>query len=183
MLFRAVLATLIAIPIFAWILPTPRAETALHYSTMPSMPIVEVMEKPVRVVPNPDYKNAKQLSPIQLKRVLKDAGFKGESLKTAWGIAMRESSGRPKAHNGNVNTGDNSYGLFQINMHQDLGPSRRAKFELARNEDLFDPKVNASIAFKMSGRGKDFGAWAIGRNSYREDKSHELHKWLVSYPR
>lgn len=181
MLFRALLTTLVILFIVPWLVPAPQSTSHAKSASRPSMPIP--FEKPVRLIPQPDYSRAKQLSPIQLKWVLQDAGFKGESLKTAWAIAMRESGGRPKAYNGNTRTGDSSYGLFQINMIGDLGPSRRAKFELTRNEDLFQPHTNAKIAYHMSSRGTDFGAWAIGANSYREDKSHELRKWLVRYPR
>lgn len=181
MLFRAYVLALMALFAAPWIVPTSaNSSTYREYSTRPSLPMMP--EKPVRPIPT-DYSRTKQLSPMQLKQVLTSAGFEGENLRTAWAIAMRESSGRPRAHNGNAKTGDNSYGLFQINMMEDLGTSRRAKYELVRNEDLFHPHTNAEIAYHMSRRGTDFGAWAIGANSYREDKSHELRKWLVSYPR
>ena len=85
-----------------------------------------------------------------LIQTLKAAGFKGEALKTAWAIAKRESGGRPEAYNPDRSTGDDSYGLFQINMLGDLGPSRRKQFGLQRNEDLLDPVVNAKAAFRMS---------------------------------
>lgn len=104
----------------------------------------------------------------QLVGWLQQAGFKGEALKTAWAIAKRESGGRPTAHNPEVATGDNSYGLFQINMLGNLGPSRRASYGLKANEDLFDPATNARVAYAMSKGGKDFGAWGIGPNAYRK---------------
>ena len=181
MLFRAYLSALVVLFVAPFLVPTTQSTSYVESKARPSMPAMA--EKPIRVIPQPDYSKAKQLSPMQLKFVLQQAGFEGESLKTAWAIAMRESSGRPRAYNGNHRTGDSSYGLFQINMIGDLGPSRRAKYELARNEDLFHPHTNAEIAYHMSRRGTDFGAWAIGANSYREDKSHELRKWLVSFPR
>jgi len=139
-------------------------------------------EKPIRAIPTFTHDSSEQIGPNQLKWVLKQAGFQGESLETAWAIVMRESSGRPRAHNHNPSTLDNSYGLFQINMTGNLGPSRRAKYELTRNEDLFNAHTNAKIAYAMSGHGKDFGAWAIGPNSYREDRSMELNKWRKQFP-
>ena len=104
----------------------------------------------------------------QLVGWLQGAGFKGEALKTAWAIAKRESSGRPEAYNGNAGTGDKSYGLFQINMLGNLGPSRRKSYGLKADEDLLDPATNARVAYAMSKGGKDFGAWGIGPNAYRK---------------
>jgi hypothetical protein len=72
---------------------------------------------------------------------------------------MKESTGRPYAHNENSNTGDNSYGLFQINMIGSLGPARREQFGLASNENLFNPLTNAAIAYIISDGGNDWGPW------------------------
>jgi hypothetical protein len=40
-----------------------------------------------------------------------------------------------------------------------LGPDRRNKYDLDHNADLFNPVVNAEIAFKMSKGGEDWRAW------------------------
>jgi hypothetical protein len=101
----------------------------------------------------------KMLSGLELKSVLIAAGFRGQDLVEAWGTAMKESTGRPFAHNKNSNTGDNSYGLFQINMIGSLGPARREQYKLKTNSDLFDPLTNAKIAYQMSNGGKDWSAW------------------------
>jgi hypothetical protein len=122
------------------------------------------------------------LEPEELKELLKAVGFKGEALKLAWGIVMRESRGGPTAHNGNANTGDNSYGLFQINMIGGLGTDRREKYGLATNDDLFDPVTNARIAFLMSGGGEDFGAWGVGKNAYNGGKVGDLYTWVSKFP-
>ncbi len=124
----------------------------------------------------------KPLEPIELKELLYLTGFRGESLKLAWGIVMRESRGGPTAHNGNSNTGDNSYGLFQINMIGGLGADRREKFGLKTNEELFDPVTNARIAFHMSGGGEDFGAWGVGPNAYNGGKVGDLYSWVAKFP-
>lgn len=105
------------------------------------------------------YKKNEQLSPKELKAILYQVGFRGERLREAWGTAMKESTGRPRSHNDNPATGDNSYGLFQINMIGDLGPARRKQFNLESNEDLFDPVRNAEIAFFMSNKGKNWSSW------------------------
>lgn len=126
---------------------------------------------------DPLVKFAKQrdrLSPHELKLLLQLVGFSGNELKEAWSIAMRESTGRPLAHNTNRSTGDNSYGIFQINMIGDLGPERRAKFDLKSNEDLFNPVRNAQIAFYMSQGGKNWSSWkGIGQKDL---------EWMPSFP-
>jgi hypothetical protein len=78
------------------------------------------------------------------------------------------------AHNKNSNTGDNSYGLFQINMIGSLGPARLKQFDLESNEDLFDPVRNAEIAFFMSDGGKNWSAW----NGITESTK----RWLKEFP-
>ena len=129
------------------------------------------------------YSNQReQLTPIELKELLSLVGFEGKALKSAWAIAMKESTGRPKSHNGNSNTGDNSYGLFQINMIGSLGEDRRERFDLKQNSDLWNPVVNAEIAYHMSGGGQDFGAWGIGPNAYNGGKAGSYYEWLAKYP-
>jgi hypothetical protein len=123
-----------------------------------------------------------QLKPRQLKELLSLVGFEGTALKQAWAIAMKESTGRPTSHNGNANTGDNSYGLFQINMIGGLGEDRRNKFDLEQNSDLWNPVRNAEIAHHMSNGGKDFGAWGIGPNAYNGGTVGSYYKWLDQYP-
>lgn len=105
------------------------------------------------------YQNAGMLSDKDLRTLLQAVGFKGQRLKQAWAVAKKESNGQPIKFNGNVKTGDSSYGLFQINMIRDLGPVRRAKFNLRTNSDLLNPVVNAQIAFHMSNGGQDWSAW------------------------
>jgi hypothetical protein len=100
-----------------------------------------------------------QLSNAELISVLRSVGFEGYSLKMAWAVVLKESTRRPFAHNDNASTGDNSYGLFQINMRGSMGPDRREKYGLESNEDLFDPMTNATIAYKMSNGGENWSAW------------------------
>ena len=101
---------------------------------------------------------------MDLMSILKQAGFKGDGLKMAYAIAMAESGGNARAHNGNRNTGDNSYGLFQINMLGGMGPERRARYGLSSNDALFDPLTNAKVAYKMSNGGKSWGPWSPSGN-------------------
>lgn len=94
-----------------------------------------------------------------LAQLLYCVGFRGQNLKEAWAVAKKESNGRPLAYNGNAGTGDNSYGIFQINMIGNLGPDRRDKFELVYNRDLLDPVKNAEVAFYMSQQGDNWRSW------------------------
>ena len=105
------------------------------------------------------YENAHKLTDIELVKLLSAVGFKGENLIEAWAVAKKESNGRPLAHNGNADTGDNSWGVFQINMIGELGEDRRKKFGLETNAELLDPVVNASIAHYMSRGGEDWSSW------------------------
>jgi hypothetical protein len=113
--------------------------------------------------------------------ILQQAGFRGEGLRNAWAVVMKESSGRPDAFNGNQATGDQSYGLFQINMLGSLGPARRKALGLRSNEELFDPLTNARAAFRISKGGTDFGAWGVGPNAYRDD-SARFNRALALWP-
>lgn len=104
-----------------------------------------------------------------LMHTLYKVGFRDRGLAIAYAVAMAESGGRPRAHNGNAGTGDNSYGLFQINMLGAMGPERRERYGLDSNRDLFDPVTNARIAYKMSNGGKDWGAWTTyTRGTYKQ---------------
>jgi CBS domain containing-hemolysin-like protein len=99
-----------------------------------------------------------------LKHVIYEAGFRGEVLETAYGVAMAESSGDSRAHNDDETTGDDSYGLFQINMLGKMGPERRKLYGLKTNKELFDPLVNAQVAFELSQSGKDWSPWTMYTN-------------------
>jgi hypothetical protein len=105
------------------------------------------------------YANADSLTDVQLAELLYAVGFEGQDLKEAWAVAKKESNGRPLAHNGNRNTGDNSYGMFQINMLGGLGEERREQFGLGSNAELLNPVVNAKVAYHMSNGGKDWSSW------------------------
>lgn len=107
---------------------------------------------------NPKNKN-NQLSDSELISILSMAGFSGTSLKYAWAVIMKESMGKVYAHNKNAKTGDDSYGLFQINMRGSLGPARRSDFNLSADTDLFDPLTNARVAYSISNGGTSWSPW------------------------
>ena len=117
-------------------------------------------------------RSSKELTGEQLTYLLKEVGFKGHALKTAWAVVMRESRAHPRSHNKNANTGDNSYGLFQINMLGSLGADRREKFGILKDAELFDPPVNAKAAYYMTARGTNWGSWGLGPDAY-DGTAHE----------
>lgn len=108
---------------------------------------------------NTVYKPSDQLSDKELKQLLESVGFEGKALRMAWAVAKKESNGRPMAYNGNRNTGDSSYGIFQINMLGNLGDARKEKFDLRSNVLLFDPAINAEITYFMTNGGQNWSAW------------------------
>jgi len=124
---------------------------------------------------NTVYKPSEMLTDSQLVNLLKSVGFEGSALKMAWAIAKAESNGRPMAYNGNRNTGDSSYGIFQINMLGQLGIDRKEKFELKSNVLLFDPVINAEITYYMTQGGTDWSSWSSIKNGAAK-------KWLAKFP-
>jgi hypothetical protein len=146
---------------------------------------VALAEPKKEVKPLSYFENKTKLSDIELVWLLEAVGFEGQDLKEAWAIAKKESNGRPLAFNGNTLTGDNSYGIFQINMIESLGDDRRDKFELNHNADLFNPVVNAQIAFHMSNGGEVWRAWHIGKDPYTSTSGSHYAKykeWLSKFP-
>jgi len=133
---------------------------ALAANVIPEPKVAEV----VVVDPLDEFRNAKSLDGAELKSLLKAVGFEGKSLRVAWAVAMKESNG------------DNSYGIFQINMLGQLGIDRLEKFDLKANKDLYDPVTNAQIAYHMTAGGKDWSSWKINpeaSNGQRYDSFYE----------
>lgn len=106
-----------------------------------------------------------KISDVEIARVARAAGFKlgapirggapgggdipgsegGGELVVMIAVALAESRGDTHAFNDKGR--DLSYGLWQVNMLGDLGPYRRQKYGLSRNEDLFNPATNARAAY------------------------------------
>jgi hypothetical protein len=105
------------------------------------------------------YQDSVSLTDRQLKELLHAVGFRGQGLVKAWAVAKKESNGRPLAFNGNEKTGDNSYGIFQINMLGMLKESRKDKFGINFNSELLNPVINAQVAYHMSNAGENWSAW------------------------
>ena len=160
--------------------PFLNAANALETKTLIE-PVVDVVQAPqgvflVSTVKKLEkYENAHSLTDGQLVDLLKAVGFKGNGLRSACAVAKAESNGRPFAFNGNSETGDSSYGVFQINMIDQLGPDRRKKFDLNSNSDLFNPVINSQVAHFMTKGGKDWSSWtSVNGTRYQE--------WYNKYP-
>ena len=123
-----------------------------------------------------------------LLATLQRAGFKGAALKTAWAVAMRESGGDPTAYNPDRTTGDDSHGLFQINMLGPLAADRDAKFRqhvkgYTGIESLKDPDVNARATYYMTNKGTDWKQWDIDASGYNGGThAAKYREWLSKFP-
>lgn len=118
---------------------------------------------------------------VELAQLLSAVGFEGKALKTAWAVVKKESNGRPLAFNGNTRTGDSSYGIFQINMIGGLGVTRRDKYDLDTNKDLFDAVINAEIAYHMSNGGENWVAWKV-QAPYTNKDEIRFMQWYNKFP-
>lgn len=130
-------------------------------------------------------KFANQTAPFSdedLVKLLIAVGFEGKNLTKAYAVAKKETHGNPRSYNNNRNTGDNSYGIFQINMIGQLGVDRREKYNLIHNEELFNPVVNAKIAYQMSGKGDDWTSWHIGTGRSPEQQA-VFEYWYDQMPK
>jgi len=141
----------------------------------PTQAEAQIMQKQYQERALAKYENADKLTKTELVDLLHNIGFKGQALRYAWAIAMKESRGNPLSHNGNRDTGDNSFGLFQINMVDSLGQDRRDKFSLEYNAQLLNPVVNAQIAYYMSDEGKNWKSWKGIHNPV-------VKGWLKQFP-
>ena len=130
------------------------------------------------LTPLGEYRLAKKLNPKQLYQVLQLAGFRGHSLKVAWAVAMKETHGNPLSHNYNPSTGDNSYGIFQINLYGAL-KGRIKDYGLKSAHELTNPVKNAQIAYHLSSGGKNWSPWHANRG--QRDR-YLVNYWLKQLP-
>ena len=118
--------------------------------------------------PSPGTVPGGQLGAQQLVNLALSSGFSREEAPIMAAIALAESGGRSNAHNPNRSTGDNSYGLWQINMIDDLGIERRRLYNLKKDEELWDPATNAKAAREVR-KSQGFGAWSVYKSgAYRQ---------------
>jgi len=113
----------------------------------------EIVAAPVKQKKEKPLSDKKVLTAEEVAKVLENAGFK-EDIPVMVAVAWRESRFRVGAYNGDVNTGDSSHGLLQINMLGNLAEPRAEWFNVSRSESgkfeqLFNPHKNAKSAFRM----------------------------------
>ena len=102
-----------------------------------------------------------QLTMEQLVGLAKGAGFSDGDAVIMAAIAKGESGGNSNAKN--FKPPDKSYGLWQINMKDNLGPARMKEFGLQREDQLFDPVTNAKAAYAIR-KSQGLSAWTIYKN-------------------
>lgn len=127
------------------------------------------------------------LSEDQVATLLRQAGFPENKIPLMINIGKRESSLNPYAHNPNAATGDNSYGLFQINMIGDLGRSRLKEYAdlgIKSYDDLKDPWKNVQAAKRVLD-SQGLSAWTTYEAAARDPmptigKQGESGNWAAA---
>jgi len=153
------LVIFLALVIFAK--PAADAAPRPHYRAKPPAPLAKEATPPL-VLPG----SAARLAPERIYGYARGAGFSPEESVTATAIALAESGGRPRAHN--PHPPDDWYCLMQVNMLGPLGPDRRARYRLHRNEDLYDPATCMRVSYGISAGGSDWRPWTTWtRGTYR----------------
>ena len=80
----------------------------------------------------------------EVAKMLYGQGFRGNDLIKMLAISYRESNWVPSVHRNTPSTGDNSWGLFQLNT---LGNNWNFwKDKISKPEDLLDPQTNVRMA-------------------------------------
>lgn len=124
--------------------------TSVPIEARASMKSVVQNERAPRVTKKPFRKRCNN----NLAVLLHDAGFRGDSLRTAWAIVMRESKGQNLDENSPYFTG--ALGIFQVQTSAWSGKpwwSRSA---------MLDPRQQARIVYTyMSDNGTDFSHWGL----------------------
>lgn len=111
-----------------------------------------------------------KMTGVEINALALTCGFIGRQAQTIAAIALAESDGETTAHNSKPP--DDSYGLTQINMIGSLGPDRRKKFGISKNEDLFDPVINLKAA-KQIYNDSGFNAWTTYKKGTYKDRLDE----------
>lgn len=122
----------------------------------------------------------------QLRELAKNAGFPDDQLDMAVEVAIKESSGNPRAKNSVP-----CYGLWQINMRGSMGTERRKVLGLSSNDQLYDPATNARAAKLIYDQaGGSWSPWttanaaraALGADNNDVNKAYEVGKGVLEGP-
>jgi len=122
------------------------------------------------------------MSPLnaqQIATLLQKQGVAKDKIPTMTAIALAESSGNSQAFNPNSQTGDRSYGLFQVNMLGGLGPARMKEFGLKNEKDLFNPETNVRAANQIL-NSQGLGAWSAYKGGQYKQFLPEAQKAMSS---
>jgi hypothetical protein len=113
--------------------------------------------------PSTVYNPNVPLSPAAIYKLAIQAGFPSVVATTMTAIALRESAGVPSAYNGDSATGDDSWGLLQINLAGALKAPRMKLFGITDESQLLDPLTNMRAGYKLwAGNNKNLSlAWYI----------------------
>lgn len=96
-------------------------------------------------------------SMLQIAGYAYTAGLRNPAkLSMAVAIAMAESRGNPNAHN--TKGRDDSYGLWQINLHP--GAHTTSELGISSPSALFDPVTNAKAMVQISHSGANWNPWS-----------------------
>lgn len=108
-------------------------------------------------------------SPEQIARIAKTAGIPEKHIPSMVAIALAESGGNISArYNPEGNTGEDSYGLWQINMDPRYADERLKLFGIDNKKKLFDPVTNAKAAYEIF-KQQGFNAWTVYRTGKYRD--------------
>jgi hypothetical protein len=127
----------------------------------------------------PSRQVARWSCPDPLARLLHGAGFRGEQLRTAWAIAMRESGGHNLDESSRWYTG--ALGIFQVQTSAHAGKpwwSRSAMLDPARQARL--------VYLHLSARGTDWRHWGIGPGGstdttyYANWSADQVYRWITA---
>jgi len=141
--------------------PVVVAHAAASASPTPAAVVPVVTDRsgivPAAAIIKPPCKN-------RLVRILHDVGFRGENVREAWAIAMRETGGRPEVGPGHPDFNGADVGLFQFNQ-----PSYEGKWWWD-TEKLVNGHYNATVAFIISDGGKTWYPWGLDGKGRTNDR-------------
>lgn len=114
------------------------------------LPIAPTTTATVKAKPAFDCRN-------RIARVLHGAGFRGQDLRTAWAVVMRESHGQSLDESSPWYSG--ALGIFQV---QTSAHSSKPWWSRAA---MLDPNRQARIVYRhMTNKGRNWSAWGLTRD-------------------
>lgn len=109
----------------------------------------------------PSMPGPRNLTRAEIRTYAANAGFPESELDMAVEVALKESSGNPRAVNSVP-----CYGLWQINMAGKMGTDRRRALGISSNDALYDPAVNAKAAKMIwSQAGNSWSPWTTAKSA------------------